>query len=109
MPLVALESLTFGATLLSNSFKKLRNSDQGCPSGCQHRSKGVPPRGSEKMVAKQTRHSRKVSSYLLQNGSQHVNVDVFGMIFFKVFQNHVLDCFLMHCSIISGLTLASFM
>ena len=49
---VALESLNFGAILLLKSSKKVTTSDQGCPRGGQNRSEGVPPRGSEKQIAK---------------------------------------------------------
>ena len=70
----ALESFTFGAILLFESSNKSRTCDPGCPRGCQHRSKGVPPIGSEKHVAPKTRHSGNQPCSWLQNGSQHLNI-----------------------------------
>ena len=49
-------------------------SDQRCPRGGHNRSKGVPPPGSEKQVAKKPCHPWNQSRNWLQNGSQHLKV-----------------------------------
>ena len=74
VPCIALESLKLGAILLPRSFNKSSKSNQGCPRGRRHRSKGVPPRDSEKQVANKTRWPGKRSCKWLENGNPNLKV-----------------------------------
>ena len=69
--------ILFGANLLPKSYKKSTTSDQGCPRGDPNQCKGVPPRGSEKQVAK--KHARVGMSKKLAPkwGPKSVHVDYF--------------------------------
>ena len=107
MLFVALESLNFGSILLLKSCKKSTKSDQGCPRGGQNWSKGVPPRGSEKQVAKKTRHSGKGSCNWLQNGSPNCKVgDIVGDMF-RYFPASFLGLFFNGFSMVLGVFFAS--
>ena len=111
----ALESLTFGANLRSKSWKHLRKSDQGCPWGGQHRSKGVPYPPEVPNNRSQTK--RATAGQVQANGSKMgANIWHFGvlwMIFVCVcvcvfFWHHLLYDFSMDDSIVLGSNLAFF-
>ena len=94
--------------LVFKSARKSKTSDQGFPRECQTRSKGVPPRASEKQVAKTTRNTFTFSNKLFQNGNSNFKVWSIMRDVFQCFPHLFWDAFLMDFHLVLGSFLSLF-